>query len=273
MKCYHHSDADGRCAGAIVYQSILAKENIEMIEVDYKDVIDINAIEPGELIYIVDFSFKPNVMQEILKKTKVIIWIDHHKTAMEYDYGEALVGSRDNAASGCELTWRYINHSKLPEGVALIGDYDTWTFKYGDRTKYFHIGIETHNTKPDSIFWEDLFKDNPKMIEDIIKEGITCDTYRTNLTAAYRKSFGFETEFAGYNCYALNLYKLGSKAFGDKNKKYDICLSFVFDGNKWTVGLYSEKVDVGKLAQKYGGGGHTGAAGIICDSLPFHIKT
>ena len=249
MKCYYHSDADGRCAGAIVYQSILAKDNIEMIEVDYKDVIDVNAIEPGELIYIVDFSFKPAVMKEILKKTKGIIWIDHHKTAMEYDYGEDLAGYRDNNASGCELTWRYINHSKLPEGVALIGDYDTWTFKYGNRTKLFHIGIETHNTQPDNSFWEQLFKDTPGMVDDIVNDGMTCNEYRANFTEAYRKSFGFETDFEGYNCYALNLYKLGSKAFGDKYENYDICLSFAFDGNKWTVGLYSDTVDVGKLAQ------------------------
>ena len=61
----------------------------------------------------------------------------------------------------------------------------------------------------------------------------------------------------------------GSEAFGEKFKQYPLCLSFVYMGNKWTVGLYSETIDVSVIAKKYGGGGHTGAAGFVCDTLPF----
>ena len=245
MKCYYHNDNDGRCAGAIVYS---VYSECEMIESDYKNPIDIEAISFDEDIYIVDFSFTPEVMEEVLKKTKNIIWIDHHETAMEYKYSEELKGARDNSHSGCVLTWKWFN-SGLPEGVKLIGDYDTWAFKYGEQSRLFYLGLQLYDTNPRNLsLWAILFEDNKKLVEQIIEEGRTCRRYRDNFCKDCRTSYGFETIFEGYKCYALNLYKLGSPSFGEKFHEYDICLSFVFDGLKWTVGLYSDKVDVGKLA-------------------------
>ena len=43
--------------------------------------------------------------------------------------------------------------------------------------------------------------------------------------------------------------------------------------NKWSVSLYSidPNIDCGSIAKKHGGGGHPGAAGFQCDSLPFEL--
>lgn len=38
---------------------------------------------------------------------------------------------------------------------------------------------------------------------------------------------------------------------------------------QFTVSLYSETVDVGAIAKAHGGGGHKGAAGFVCDTLPW----
>jgi nanoRNase/pAp phosphatase (c-di-AMP/oligoRNAs hydrolase) len=46
-------------------------------------------------------------------------------------------------------------------------------------------------------------------------------------------------------------------------------MPFVFDGEQYTVSLYSKTVDVSEIAKKYGGGGHKGAAGFQCKKLPF----
>jgi len=274
MKCYHHNDADGRCAAALIYNFRAGdKKVIDMIEVSYKDVIDVEAIHKNELIYIVDFSFKPEVMKRVLKKTKNIFWIDHHKTAMEYDYGIDLAGIRSNDASGCELVWRFINGRacEAPMAIQLIGDYDTWTFKHGETSDLFHIGLQNLKHGPKESIWRELFNSkNDWRVEKIIEEGKICQSFRNVFCEDYTTTFGFETLFAGYRCYALNLYKFGSKAFGDKIKKFDICLAFAFDGEQWAIGLYSEKVDVGRLAKdSFQGGGHTGAAGFVCKELPF----
>ena len=41
--------------------------------------------------------------------------------------------------------------------------------------------------------------------------------------------------------------------------------------NKWKVSLYSTKpeIDCGAIAKTYGGGGHVGAAGFVCNRLPW----
>jgi oligoribonuclease NrnB/cAMP/cGMP phosphodiesterase (DHH superfamily) len=270
MKCYYHNDLDGRCAGAIVYRTIAKRENWEMIEVDYKDEIDLEKIEDGEEIVIVDFSFKPEVMEKVLIKTSNVIWIDHHKTAFEYKYSKELEGLRLNEYSGCELAWKYFtnNGSIMPEAVKLIGDRDKWAWKFGDKTKYFNLGLQVYQHQPKDEIWDNLL--NKGDIEEILNAGFICQKFRDNFCKDYMDSYGFETIFEGYKCFACGLYMFGSEAFGDRFKQYDICISFEFVKDKWIIGLYSEKIDVGKICQKHGGGGHTGAGGFVSKELPFN---
>ncbi len=91
MKIYYHNDLDGRCAGAIAYRATKTEgTKIELIELDYKDEIKVKEINLCERICIVDFSFKPEIMEKVLLLTKNVIWIDHHKTAFEYKYSQEL---------------------------------------------------------------------------------------------------------------------------------------------------------------------------------------
>ena len=96
--------------------------------------------------------------------------------------------------------------------------------------------------------------------------------YRDNYCANLRKAFGFEcrllSPFGKYEkCYALNAYQFGSQQFGELMKTYDILVAFIYDGEKTTVSLYTEKpdVDVSAIAKEFGGGGHKGAAGFVVD--------
>jgi hypothetical protein len=120
---------------------------------------------------------------------------------------------------------------------------------------------------PKRLVWLNLFQYDE--LSTIIETGRMVGKFRDQITKDYCKSYGFETGFDGYKCFAVNLYMFGSQAFGSLINKYDICISFVFNGKNWQVGLYSEKIHVGKLAKKWGGGGHTGAAGFVIDKLPF----
>lgn len=265
MKCYYHNDLDGRCAGAIVLRRYPA---CEMIEVSYKDEIDIDAIKLKETIYIVDFSFKPEIMGRVLKRTKDIVWIDHHKTAFEYIYSEEIKGLRNNEFSGCELAWQYFDDSKMPYFVRLIGDYDKWAWKLGEDTANFKEGVRLYKHQPHNEIWKQLFNDET-MTSILIKNGKMCLQYRDEICADYIRHYGFETEFEGHKAFACGFYQFGSDKYGDKINQYPLLLSFEFDGEKYTVGLYSTKIDVSEIAKKYNGGGHRGAAGFICKELPF----
>ncbi|GAI91502.1 unnamed protein product, partial [marine sediment metagenome] len=222
MRCYFHSGSDGRCAGAIVWRTVAKGAGCEMIEVDYKDEIDIEKIKVGEKIVIVDFSFKPETMEKVLLLTKNIVWIDHHKTAFEYKYSVELKGLRDNAYSGCELTWRYFHGEKvMPRAVELIGDRDKWAWKFGEHTANFNTGLLLYDHQPEDIIWDTLlnvdsripFTHLQKHIREIKGEGKICLKFRDQFCNDYAKGYGFETVFEGYSCFALGLYMFGSEAF------------------------------------------------------------
>jgi len=78
-------------------------------------------------------------------------------------------------------------------------------------------------------------------------------------------TYGFALDFDGYNTLAVNLPGNGDIGHYICSLGYDV--AYVYrdnfqDGQVFTnVTLYSETVDVSKLAMRYGGGGHKGAAG------------
>jgi len=288
MKCYHHNDADGRCAAAIVAKAHEAwsqeqpfdPESIEFIEMDYSRVVDVDSIKPDEEVVIVDFSFKPEVMIEVMKRTRNIVWIDHHKSCAQYPYAaENINGLRDfndKGWSGCELAWRFyfgtLKTSPIPPplGVDLIGDYDSWRLKRVPASLDFRAGIEIEDQSPLSPMWPELFNNSEKTVE-IVQNGKICIRYRDRFCQDFMKQFGFETELAGVRAYACNFYRYGSPSFGERFKAYPMCIAFAFDGTRFTVSLYSEDpdVDCAEIAKIYGGGGHRGAAGFVCSQLPF----
>jgi oligoribonuclease NrnB/cAMP/cGMP phosphodiesterase (DHH superfamily) len=294
LHVFFHNDADGKCGAAIVRRYWFGSDNLEsaekglydgdmkFIECDYKDDltdrIDMMSSFDGDSVVAVDFSFKPEVMDKIknIVGTDHIYWIDHHRTAFEYNYGFIPKGIRNANLSGCELAWKFLNpHKAIPMGVILIGDYDIWTHRYGELTEHFYLGLQLYDLNPEGNVWDSCVLSESSQGEENIKSlaemGKTCKTFRDNFCKQYVKDFGFETTFEGYKCFAVGLYEFGSKVFGDLMDKYDLCLSFEFDGKTWEVGLYTNnpEINVGKIAQKYGGGGHPGAAGFPCKELPF----
>jgi len=285
MKCYHHNDADGRCAAAIVAMSQGAwgldrpfdLESFQFIEMDYRTPVNIDEVKDQEPIFIVDFSFKPEVMKALMEKTRNVIWIDHHKSCADYPYAkEQIAGLRDfsdKGRSGCELAWEYLMKTEIPYGVVLIGDYDSWRLEMSPKSLEFRTGIELENQSPLSAFWPGLFQ-HRLIVEEVINNGRTCIKYRDQFCADYMKQFGFETELEGVEAYACNFYRYGSPGFGTNFQQYPMCIAFAYDGRRFTVSLYSERedVDCAAIAKKYGGGGHRGASGFICTELPFHPK-
>ena len=276
MKIYHHNDLDGRCAAAI---ALKRHPDAECIEVDYKDPINIAEIDVYEPIVIVDFSFKPEVMDAVLKLTDDVTWIDHHRTAADYDYGRTLPGLRDFADkkhSGCELAWlHYCSGKQMPLAVELIGDYDKWAHKMAPASLEFVEGMKLRPHDPRDQVWAVLLKCDELAqdgVDTIMNEGQAAIRYRDHYCADIRKGYGYETEIGGHKAYAMNCYRFGSQGFGAHiQAEYPIMIACIHDGAKWTVSLYTERpdLDVSAIAKEHGGGGHKGAAGFVCEELPF----
>jgi nanoRNase/pAp phosphatase (c-di-AMP/oligoRNAs hydrolase) len=225
-----------------------------------------------------DFSFPPEKFKLLLEQSQAIIWIDHHKTILDHPYNTPqIAGIRSTEKAACELTWQYfMSIADLPEAVALIGDRDAWKWQFTG-TASFNEGIKIwEHDRPDAPIWTHLLKPasqmdalDQKILEEIINDGTKFLQYRKCICQDYMKKYGFETKLDGYHAFAQGLNMFGSEAFGDAIDHYDLCISFEYTGNQWTVSLYSKFIDVSQIAKKYGGGGHKGAAGFVCKHLPF----
>jgi len=277
MKIFHHNDLDGRCSAAIALRWAEAngeiKGDLKVVEVDYKDSVDLSEVKNEELIIIVDFSFKPEVIKKILEKTEDIFWIDHHKTAQHYPY-QYLDGLRDfsdKGKSGCELTWEFFHGEEMiPEGVVLIGDYDKWALKFQPQCFEFYEGLKLNLTTPKSTIWDAILSHDSMLLRKIKDEGKIAICYRDNYCEKICNDFGYDIEWEGHKAFATNFYQFGSKGFGNRMEQYDFCAAYIHDGHRFTVSIYSIKdVDVSEICKKYGGGGHKGAAGFVCETLPW----
>lgn len=285
MKCFHHVDADGLLAGFWVHQRFPIMREEDFIPINYGMNIDwFNKFEKDEHVIIVDFSFEPEDMKCILDKTKNVIWIDHHKSAIEKykDFGSDIPGLRYDGIAGCMLTYCYfftMNDGRKPfdESMCIsapwmtkyVADYDIWKYEYGDETRYFKLGLDANGIpSPTSTTWDYMM--NIDVVRKMIEEGRVCQKYRDSIAKIACDSDGFEYTISGHKMFCLCTADsiTNSEWFGDKIKEYDAVCSFGYNGHSkvWTYSFYSEKIDVSEIASNYpnkiSGGGHRGASGL-----------
>jgi oligoribonuclease NrnB/cAMP/cGMP phosphodiesterase (DHH superfamily) len=258
-----------------------------MIGVDYNDELDRSLILEyvKETVFVVDFSFNYDDMKWLKEETK-LIWIDHHKSAIEkmgdfkcdgIRYLEKQNDKPSDKKSGCELTWNYLYpDEKMPCSVYYLGRYDVWDhedinilpFQYGLRME--------ENTHPESEIWPYILRTSTYVkdfIDGYIHNGKIILDYQDEQNKKHIEAMGFETVFEELRAIVVNKPMSNSKVFDSvyNESKHDIMIIFGIKQGEYKYSLYStkENVDCSKIATKYGGGGHKGAAGFHLDKLLF----
>jgi hypothetical protein len=281
MKCFYHSaDLDGICSGAIIYDQ---HPECEMIGINYGDDFPWNTIMKGEKVFMVDFSLQPFPQMIELNGLADLIWIDHHKTAIEDDeilarQGTKIKGHREIGMAGCELCWNWLHDHieiPIPPGVALLGRYDVWDKtnpQWDAEILPFQFGMRLESWSPKSEEWKDIFNGDTDPWFD---KGKTVLQYQTSENKKYAATTAFETEIDGHPVIAINKGLTNSQLFDSvwDREKYHAMLAFYWKKKRWMASLYSDRddIDVSVIAKAHGGGGHKGAAGFTCDKLPFDI--
>jgi oligoribonuclease NrnB/cAMP/cGMP phosphodiesterase (DHH superfamily) len=301
MKCFYHNDPDGWCS-AFWVRNHCEKEGIpftdaDFIEVNYDMKWLVDRVEQGEKVFMVDFSVDPEQMILFATNTD-FTWIDHHISAIEKmqpymeAYSSSFKGIRSTSVAACALTWLYfncdLNHSwdisDLPEFTKLIHLWDTWQWK--NESMEISMKVEGFITRlisdtkfvsdPLSKFWNILtdkqFRD--ENLDLLIKEGYGCLLFRDGYAESLCSSIGKIIEFEGFKCFVCNIPKPNSEWFKSVDTAtYDIMLPFYYNMNteQFIVSLYTTnpEINVAKIAEKHGGGGHKGAAGFQCKELPW----
>lgn len=278
MKCFYHNDLDGGCAGSVVAKYENNYNHSDFYEVDY--IIDLRQlvenIIDNETVYFVDYSFTENnkwVLDYLINKGCNLIWCDHHDSSIKlinkYPNYDKIKGIRKTGISGAALTYMYLyntEYDNIPDFIKYVSDYDCWIFKYGENTTYFKLGMDTINHDALDNIWLELI-DISDLLE-VIDRGKLIKKYIDIDNAEYLNDYGYESEIEGYKCYVVNR-KTNSWIFGKKYNEYPLVVVWAYNGTNYSYSLYSsdKNVDCSKIAEKYGGGGHKGAAGFSCDRL------
>lgn len=270
IKCFYHSaDLDGKCSAAVVKHCV---PTAELIPIDYGQVFHWSSIKSNDVVYMVDFALQPFSDMVKLNNMCNLIWIDHHKTAIE-DYErseETFKGNLRIGIGACALTWEWLSCLNVPLFIKLLAEYDVWDH-HDPLTLPFQYGMRLYDTDPHASVWVRLLRDK-EFVQDIVENGRIIINYKSEQDKIQASAKCFFTEFEGLECLVANHGPSNSKFFDSlwDSTKYDAMIMFYWKKDHWSVSLYTYKpdVDVSVIAKKYGGGGHKGAAGFQAAVLP-----
>ena len=270
MLCiYHIADHDGKGSAAIV-KSVYPE--IELMGLNHDMEIDYEEIEKHDKIVVCDISLPVDYMFK-LSQEKDFVWIDHHISVIEQYENmlkaqnlEPIKGIRRVGTAAMILTWEYFYPNKqLPLGIKLLGLNDIFELK-DKRVRAFEYAMQAIGVnRPTDKVWKEVIEDTMD-IPSMVEKGKAILSYIRNRNFRLVRAGAFVSEFEGYTCICANIPQGYSEFYDslDNIKDYDVMINFFMNKkNCWNLSFYTAKdnVDVSKIAEKFGGGGHAKAAG------------
>lgn len=260
---YHSGCPDGFGAAYAAWKKF--GETANYVPMSYGDALP-EGVEGHEL-YLVDFCYETTEeIEQLLKTTKRLIVLDHHQSNKPYveSVPEHIF---DINHSGATIAWKYF-HPEVPTPRLLtyLEDGDLYHFKYPETEKIFSylmvLGF-------DFAKWEALvleLEDEEKRSEVLRK----ADAYTEFFDALVKMSVerAKKVRFEGYEVYFSATHPhitMRSRVVHDlyvKHPPFAINVTAHPDG--YGVSLRGDgTIDLAKIAEKYGGGGHHDAAGLF----------
>lgn len=302
---YHSADYDGIFCREIA-KRFLGEEDVEYVGWNFGQ--DYVPYEHDGITYVLDLPLHgpTNVNLDVQQTFKEFIWIDHHKSSIE-THPNHIPGYRIDGVAACRLAWQWFTivdgHSKRegaeigipirpagilpmiqdfknrevnePLSVRLAGEYDIWD-KRDPNAETFQYALRSCDEPP----WNDLLKGygSESTVENMLIGGRIVQKYSQKIDESICKSLTWLMEWEGLKFLCINHARFNSLVFAAKDKPetgHDALLGFRFDGKQWMVSLYHAKhrmdLDLSMIAKKYDGGGHRGACGFVCKTLPFQL--
>jgi len=266
----YHRDTDGAFAAVVAY-AVLG-DTAEYISVQYNEPFPDIYLDSDTELYILDFSYSRELLDDIYSKVNKLVVLDHHKTA-ESELKNTPYAIFDMDKCGSTLAWEYfIPDSPMPKIYELVEDRDLFKYEM-DETDLVVEGLRLYDLTDIPKLYSLL--ENPyQFLNKVIDDGEVLLKVRQNKISKIVNSTNLIfTEFKGKSAVILNNIDLISdisKEMFDVYPGTDIVIGWSNIGTKIIFSLRSNKlkrnVDVSKICSKYGGGGHRNAAGF---NLPF----
>lgn len=301
---YHAHCTDG--FGAAFAAWLKLGDNAEYLPMEYGQGVGANLpMFEGREVYILDFSFPKQDMEDIFAEAKCVIWLDHHKTAFEMwldslaysvlSSNEVVVGSPPGIdqvkeayrntdkmyvrlhadKSGAMLAWEYFHPgTEVPMLIKHIDDRDRWQFKLGG-SRELHAAM--NSLKPWTFSrWDLLFHVDGIRLEALKDEGsaiLRAHSQHVQAALKQAKNCFLDITTDGYRTYPVGL-AANAPAFlasdlghelANKSGTFGLVWSMAGDGQIHCSLRSNGDYDVSAIAKVFGGGGHRNAAGFSTD--------
>jgi nanoRNase/pAp phosphatase (c-di-AMP/oligoRNAs hydrolase) len=160
---YHGNCTDGFSAAYAAWKKFGNQaQYLGMNHGEYHELPDVD----GKIVYILDFSFSPELYEQLLNRAHDVILLDHHKSAYKL-----LCNCKgcffDLTRSGAMIAWQYFHpQTPVPDFIRYVQDMDLYQFNY-TQTEPFYRGIASLPNEFD--MWQKL--ENPDFLQQILDKG------------------------------------------------------------------------------------------------------
>ena len=253
--------------GAALAAWIYYEGKAEFLGLDHGEiqaVSDLPALE-GRAVYILDFSFSPEIMRDIDERAARLIMLDHHKSAAEKLSGFACrcgVVHFDMSKSGARLAWEFfLPDTPLPALVRFVEDRDIWAWQYPESPAF----LAALDMEPlDFARWAEIAAYSPAELTDFMARGQAMDDKFKKLADDIAEG-ALPVTFNGQNGLMLNAPGVFHSLIGNLLSARVGTFALLWHVGKSggvKVGMRSQPgFDCIPLAESMGGGGHAQACG------------
>ncbi|NOQ89423.1 MAG: phosphohydrolase [Gammaproteobacteria bacterium] len=258
---YHGNCLDGFGAAWAVRYAL--GENVEF----YKGIFQQSPPDvKGRDIFLVDFSYKKEVLENMLETAASITILDHHISA-EKDLSALLKSGKINGLfdmnkSGAMLAWLWFNPDQPPpELIKYIQDRDLWQFKLNG-TREINAALSSYPY--DFKVWDKLMASDKHALERRKRDGEAIERKLQKDIKELIASGVRRMIIAGYDVPVLNVssaYVSDAGHIMSVGEPFAACYWDHPDGRSFSLRSSEDGIDVAAVAKKYGGGGHKKAAG------------
>lgn len=217
----------------------------------------------GRDVYLVDFSYKRDVVIGMLQTAESVTLIDHHKTAIEDLRG--LVGLKqftDLERSGATLAWDFLFPDEArPLLLGHIEDRDLWRFKLPG-TREIQAVVFSHEYTFEQ--WDALMSADRVGLLKMTAAGAAIERKHHKDVAELVKVCQRRMVIGGHDVPVASLpYTMVSDAAHKmaQGEPFAACYWDTAEGRNFGLRATDEGLDVSDIAKQYGGGGHAKAAG------------
>ena len=224
----------------------------------------------GREVFLLDFSYKRAVIEEMCEVAHGITILDHHVTAQS-----ELVHFKENPSlgvyvvfdmkkSGARLSWEWFHstHAPMPRLLARVEDRDLWRFNFSDSRA---VSAALFSYPYDFAIWTDLVGEYERNPTHLRQDGMAIDRRHCQVAAELVKALKRREVIGGTEVWSANLpYTMASDAahlMCDGGEPFAACWYENATHRVYSLRSREGGADVSEIAELYGGGGHRHAAG------------